>query len=129
MQRYSSSFLYHERQKLFIRDNFGPHEPGIYLTLCQLDFICHESNFPQFDLGCLKLVSFVPLFFLKLLFFAEDLWVNVLIIHTSSLRSFSPDSSCFLQILQSVMSWCIFYCSFSYYLLSSTSLYLLCNDL
>lgn len=60
---------------------------------------------------------------------APSLHLNVLIIHTSSLRSFSPDSSCFLQILQSVMSWCIFYCSFSYYLLSSTSLYLLCNDL
>lgn len=46
---------------------------------------------------------------------APSLHLNVLIIHTSSLRSFSPDSSCFLQILQSMMSWYIFYCSFSYY--------------
>ena len=46
---------------------------------------------------------------------APPLHVSVLIIHTSSLRSFCPrGGSCFPQLLQSMMSWCIFYWSFSY---------------
>lgn len=46
---------------------------------------------------------------------APPLHVSVLIIHTSSLRSFCPTGgSCFPQLLQSMKSWSIFYWSFSY---------------